>query len=231
MPNTLPTINFNSLKFERPLQDKEIRILNKQLNQLDKNFRRQFRFLIIWALLALLIGTYAFFKINTRNEIMLLMATVAVYIGIGLWVGGKEFIKQNKKRKSIGYLKDKNLVTVIEVRSDKYYLLKEQENEGIYYLFQLDNDKVFSFGGQDFYPNKKFPSDSFKIVEGRGINNEVVLLETFSYGKKIKPTVVIAGREKWDLLNSRNYPDPYKLSVTDGKIEDFLQVARSRGGL
>jgi hypothetical protein len=219
------------LKSERPLNDKEIKILNKQLNQLDKNFRRQIRFLIIWALLALLIGTYAFFKMDTRDEILLLFVTVAVYIGIGVWGFGKEYMKQNQKRKSIAYLKDKGLVTVIEVRSDKYCFLKEQEDEGVYYLFQLDNNKVFSFGGQDFYPNKKFPNDHFEIVEGRGINDEVVLLETFTYGKKIKPTKIIAGQEKWDLLNSLNYPDPYKLTVTDGKIEDFLPVPASSGGL
>lgn len=219
------------MKFERPLQDKEVRILNKQLNQLDKNFRRQIRFLIIWTLLALLIGTYAYFKLDTRDEIILLIATVAVYIGIGVWGVCKEYIKQNQKRKNIAYLKDKNLVTVIEVRSDKYYFLKEQEDEGVHYLFQLANNNVLSFGGQDFYPNKKFPSDNFEIVEGRGINNDVVLLETFSYGKKIKPTRVITGQEKWNLLNSPNYPDPYKLTVTDGKVEDFLQAATSRGGL
>lgn len=183
------------------------------------------RFLLIWILLAFAIGTFAYFKLDTRNEVLLLVATVVIYIGIGAWVTGKEYLKQRKERKSIVFLKAKNLVTAVEVSADLYYELKEQEDEGAYYLFQLPDNKVFSFGGQDFYPNKIFPSDKFEVVEGRGLNDEVLLLDTFNYGKKIKPTRVIAGQEKWNLLNNPNYPDPEKLTVVDGRIEDYLPVA------
>ena len=88
---------------------------------------------------------------DTTNEILLLFSTIAIYIAIGVWVIGKEYLKQQKDRRSIAFLKNKNLVTVIEVNSDLYYELKEQEDEGVYYLFQLPNNKIFSFGGQDFY--------------------------------------------------------------------------------
>ena len=162
---------------------------------------------------------------DTADDILWLIVTVTIYVGIGAWVFGKEYLLQRKEKKSIAFLKNKNLVTAIEVSSDLYYELKEEEDEGVYYLFQLPNNKVFSFGGQDFYPSKKFPSDKFEVVEGRGLNNEILLLETFSYGKKIKPTRIIAGQEKWNLLNSPNYPDPEKLTVVDGRIEDYLQMA------
>ena len=210
------------MKFERPLQNKELKILDKRLKRLEKNYKGQIRFLFIWTLLALIIGTFAFFRMDSIDKMILLFATVTIYIGIGVWLVAKEHLKQSKERKSIAYLKSKNLVTAIEVNSDHYYELKEQEDEGVYYLFQLDNSKVFSFGGQDFYPNKKFPSNKFEIVEGRGIDNEVLLLETFNFGEKIKPTKVISGQEKWNLLNHPNYPDPYNLTIADGRIEDYL---------
>lgn len=213
------------MKLQRPLQDKELKILDKRLKQLDKNFKRHIRFLFIWTLLAFAVGIFAYFKMDTTSEILLLFATVTIYIGIGVWVTGKEYLKQQKERKSIAFLKNKNLVTAVEVNSDFYYELKEQEDEGVYYLFQLPGNKVFSFGGQDFYPSKKFPSDKFEVVEGRGLNNEVLLLETFCYGKKIKPARIVAGQEKWNLLNSPNYPNPENLTVVDGRIEDYLQVA------
>lgn len=162
---------------------------------------------------------------DTTNDVLWLVMAIAVYVGIAVWVVGKEYLSQQNERKSIVFFKNKNLVTAIEVNSDLYYELKEEEDEGVYYLFQLPNNKVFSFGGQDFYPSKKFPSDKFEVVEGRGLNNEILLLETFCYGKKIKPARVIAGQEKWNLLNSPNYPDPEKLSVVDGRIEDYLQMA------
>lgn len=224
-PSTLPEINSEILKLQRPLQDKELKILDKRLKQLDTNFKRQTRFLLIWTLLAFAMGTFAYFKIDTTNDILWLVATVIIYVGIGVWVVGKEYLSQQKERKSIIFLKSKNLVTAIEVSSDLFFELKEEEDEGVYYLFQLPNNKVFSFGGQDFYPSKKFPCNQFEVVEGRGLNDEVLLLETFCYGKKIKPTRVIAGQDKWQMLNYPNYPDPEKLTVVDGRIEDYLQMA------
>lgn len=221
----LPAINSDTLKLQRPLKDRELKILDKRLKQLDKNFKRQMRFFLIWTLLALAIGFFAYFKMDTGNDILWLVVTVVIYVGIAVWVVGEEYLKQRKERNGIAFLKTHNLVTAIEVHSDTYYELKEEEDEGVYYLFQLPDNKVFSFGGQDFYPSKKFPSDKFEIVEGRGPDGEVLLLETFSDGKKIKPTRVIAGQEKWNLLNNPNYPNPKKLTVVEGKIEDYLLVA------
>lgn len=156
-------------------------------------------------------------------EVYWLVWTVTIYVGIAVWIVGKKYLSQQKERKSIAFMKNKNLVSAIEVTSDIYYELEEQEDEGVYYLFQLPDNKVFSFGGQHFYPNKRFPSDKFEVVEGRGLNNEVLLLETFNYGKKLQPTLVITGHQKWRLLNSLNYPDPEKLTVVDGKIEDYCK--------
>lgn len=178
----------------------------------------------MWTLLAFAVSFFAYLKMETTNEVLLLFASAAIYIGIGVWVISKEYLKQQKERKSIAFLKSKNMVTVVEVNSDLYYELKEQEDEGVYYLFQLPDNKVFSFGGQDFYPSKKFPSDKFDVVEGLGLNGEVLLLKTFCYGKKIKPTRIISGQEKWNLLNNPDYPAPEKLTIVDGRIEDYVQV-------
>jgi len=105
------------LKLQRPLKDKELKILDKRLSQLDKNFKRQVRFLLIWTLLAFVVGTFAYFKMNTNDEILLLVVTVAIYIAVAAWVSGKEYLNQQKERKSIAFLKNKNLVTAIEVNS------------------------------------------------------------------------------------------------------------------
>jgi hypothetical protein len=209
------------LKFQRPLKDQELTILVNRLKQLDKNFKSQIRFLFIWTLLVFAVWIFAYFKMDESNKALLLTATVGIYIGIGAWVVGEEYLKQQKERKSIAFLKNKNIVTAIEVRSDKFFQLDEEDDEGVYYLFQLANNKVFSFGGQAFYPNKGFPSDNFEIVEGRGLNGEIILLEVFNKGNKIEPTRIISGKKKWDLLNSPNYPNPDELTVVDGRIEDY----------
>lgn len=217
-------INSSILKQQRPLQEKELRILDQRLTQLNKNFKRQTRFLFVWILVALIVGTFAFFRIDKTNDtvVLFIIAIVVIYIGIGVWVISREYFKQTREQKSIVYLKEKNLVTSVEIISNTFYELREQEDEGVHYLFQLDHNKVFSFGGQEFYPTKRFPSNKFEVVEGRGLNNEILFVKTFIYGSKIKPARIITGQEKWDLLRKSSYPDPSKLTLVEGRIEDYV---------
>lgn len=112
----------------------------------------------------------------------------------------------------------KNSVTSIRVKTTEYYELTEEEDEGVYYLFQSQPDKIIGFGGQEFYPNKKFPNSDFEIVEGKSTKGEVILLETYCYGNKIKPTKKIKGKEKWELLQ-KLIPDTF--NIIDGQLENF----------
>ncbi len=211
------------MKFERPLQEKEISVLHEQLRAIDKGVGRQVRFLFVWTVLALIAGVYAYSKMRSEGDRILLFTTIAVYIGIGAWVVAEMRYKDRRKKESIAYLINKNLVTVAEVRSGKYIELEEEDDEGVYYLYQLDNDTVFSFGGQDhFYPDDKFPSDHFEIVEGRGMKNEVILFELYNYGRKTLPAAVIKGKEKWKMLERPAYPDPHSLTIAKGRLEDFI---------
>lgn len=210
------------MKRQRPLQVKEIKILNKRLSYLDKRLKRMVRFLVIWTLLALAAGIFAYSRIERTHNTSAVVVTAVVYVGIGIWVFVGEYFGQRRQRKSIRFLKRKNLVTSVEVNSDRYYELVEEDDEGVYYLFQLPDDKIFSFGGQDFYANKKFPSNRFEIVEGRGFNNEIILLEIFAYGNKIQPIQTITGQQKWNMMNNPNYPPPHELTVVEGKIEDYF---------
>ena len=109
------------MKFERPLKEKELNILDLQLDQLTNKRRNQIKFLIIWTSLALIIGSIAYFNTDPQKIIVLLL-TIAAYIGVGIWVVTEQRIKEKRKRNSIAYLKNKNLVTVVEVNSDSFYL-------------------------------------------------------------------------------------------------------------
>lgn len=101
-------------------------------------------------------------------------------------------------------------------------MLDESDDEGVYYLFQLSDNTVFSFGGQDFYPSEDFPSDNFEIVEGRGVKGEILLLELYNYGSKIEPAKTFKANENRGLLEKLAYPDPEKLTVISGTIEDVI---------
>jgi hypothetical protein len=208
------------MKFERPLEGQELDLLEGMLDPTRIKLRRLVKFLLVWTSLPLVVGTIVYFKIEPDSKIVLYL-TVASYIGVGVWIFVEQRVQLRRKEKSIAFLKSKNLVTVVRVRSDTYYLLDEQEDEGVFYLFQLPDNQVFSFGGQDFYETEEFPSDSFDIVEGRGINAELLILETYVYGQKIAPAKVISGAAKWALLHRPDYPDPSRLTVVKGSIGEF----------
>lgn len=215
------------MKFERPLKEQELKVLNRMIKQTKPRTSRGYRirFYVVLTSLPLIVGSIAYFFVSPDSRPVLYL-TVAAYMGIFYWIMIEGHVEEKKKRNSLLYLKNKNLVTVVEVNSDYFYVLDEKDDEGVHYLYQLSDNKVLSFGGQNFYETKKFPSDRFEIVEGRGINNERLLFEIFVHGEEIQPRKVISGREKWELHASRYYHDPDTITIMDGTIEDYLDLIR-----
>ena len=175
------------------------------------------KFVSIWTVTCLIGGTIIG-GFMTSNLWLLLLGTVIIFAGIGLWTFIEERNKAQQELKQLEFLRRANRVTSIKVQTREFYELAEEEDEGVYYLFQITPDKILSFGGQAFYSNNKFPSSAFEIVEGKGSDGQIVLLETYSYGKKIKPLKKIKGKEKWALLE-RIRPDDFQ--ITEGRLEQF----------
>ncbi len=209
---------------ERPLNDKETKILKKDLKSLEKRSTFQKRFLIGWSIVALVVGTVVFFQLDSETEYYLLFGTVFVYILIGVWVFLENYLKANKQRKSIDFVLAENKVKSINVISDKFIELSEVEDEGVFYLFQINYNQILSLGGQEFYPTSKFPSNNFEIAISHGKFGELVLFEKHVNGNKILPIRKITGQNKWDLISNSNYPDPENFTIIDGKIEDIENI-------
>jgi hypothetical protein len=205
------------LKIERELSGQEVKTLDKREKEITKRHTRLTRFVLIWTGTCIAGGIVIAIFMNP-NLWLLLSVTVLVFAGIGLWIFFQERNKGQKELKQIQYLRTINRVTSIKVKASEYYELTEEEDEGVYYLFQITPDKILSFGGQAFYSNKKFPSSDFEIIEGKGEHGQIVLLETYSHGDKIKPLKKIKGKEKWDLLEKIN-PDEFQ--IIDGRLEQF----------
>ncbi|MBL7790176.1 MAG: hypothetical protein JNL75_10150 [Chitinophagales bacterium] len=216
------------MKIERPLSDKEIKILKQDLKRIDKRKSFQIRVLVVWILLAVIIGTFVYYRLEITNEIYLLIGTVVIYILIGIWSFMENYLKEKKASKNIDFVFETNKVKSIKVMSNDYIELSEVEDEGINYLFQINDNKILSFGGQDFYTTTNFPSDNFEIAVCNGQQGEVVLLEIYNYGKKIKPKRKITGKQKWDLIGSANYPDPEKFAIIDGQLDNIEAIIRGK---
>lgn len=184
----------------------------------------QIKFLFGWTLLAIIVGTCVYFRLDTTTELYLLIGTVVIYILIGVWNFMENYLKQKKVRENIDFVFATNKVKSIKVIATDYIELSEVEDEGVNYLFQISDNKILSFGGQDFYPTKNFPSDNFEIAICNGQKGEVVSLKTHNYGKKIQPSRKITGQQKWDLIGSVNYPDPDNFVIIDGQLENIEAI-------
>lgn len=207
------------LKKNRPLTKNEANFLDKEFKQIKKRLKSQFKFLLGYSLLAIFLGSFVFFKLDSRTELYLLIGTVIVYILIGVWNFLENYFKIKNQLKNIGFAKDSNNIISIKVTSDQYIELSEIEDEGVHYLFQLADNQILSFGGQDFYPSNKFPSDNFEIAICYGENEEIVFLKTYNFGKKLEPVFKITGKKKWNLFSNANYPDPNKFTIIKGNLD------------
>jgi len=212
------------LKKHRPLTSRETSFLDKELEQGKKRLKFQHKFLLGYSLLAVLIGSFVFFKLDSRTELYLLIGTEIVYILIGVLSFIENYFKIKKQLKSIDFAKISNDITSIRVSSDRYIELSEVEDQGVHYLFQLANSQILLFGGQDFYPSKKFPSDDFEIAICYGENEEIVFQKKYTFGKKLKPVSKITGKKKWDLLARANFPDSDKFTFIEGNLDKIEEI-------
>jgi hypothetical protein len=145
---------------------------------------------------------------------------IPIFIGISLWVFLETELKSRKELKGIRYLKASNKVTSIRVQTQEYYQLTEEEDEGIHYIFQVEPTKILCIGGQEFYPTKKFPNSDFEIAEGRDEKDNVIFLEIYSFGEKLKPLKKIKGKQKVDLMTRHNFAG---YEITTGKLKELIK--------
>jgi hypothetical protein len=216
------------VQIERPLSDKEIKILNQDIKRLNKRKYFQIKFLVGWTLLAIIVGTFVYFRLGTTTELYLLIGTVVIYILIGVWNFMEAYLKQKREQNNIDFAFTNNKVKSIKVVATDYIELSEVEDEGVNYLFQVSDNKILSFGGQDFYPTKNFPSDNFEIAICYGQEGEVVFLETYNFGKKLNPNRKITGQQKWDIIGNPNYPNPDNFAIIDGQLENIETIINEK---
>ena len=209
---------------ERPLSDKEIKFLKLELKRVDKRQKSLINFLFGWTFVALIVGVILY--LQAGNNDFLIGSLVFILIGLSVYL--QENSRENKKRKGIDFAFMDNKVQSIRVISTDYIFLPEVEDEGAHYLFQIEENKILSLGGQDFYPSSRFPSNDFEIVRCFDKDGKYVLLEKYNYGNKIKPIRKIKGKEKTELMSKPNYPDYENFGIIEGRVDDIEQLLKTK---
>ena len=92
------------MQTERPLSHKEIKTLKQNLKRLDKRMSFQIKPLVGWTLLAIIVASYVYFRLDTTTELYLLIGTIVIYILIGVWSFMETYLKQKKVRENIDFV-------------------------------------------------------------------------------------------------------------------------------
>ena len=214
-------------KYSRALNENEKRILNNDIKQIKNRIKRSNKIYFIMSMVILAIGIpLAISQVKRGDKILgyLAFGTLAVYLLIVLWVKIEEKIKSSRSIQNIKTAITNNSVEVLYCQSNKMIKLEEFEDEGPHYLFQVEDNKILSLGGQEFYETESFPNTEFEIIRCYGNETFPIIFKKYNYGEKLKPIRTISGKEKLKLMKSRKYPDPEKFEVIEGRLENIEEL-------
>ena len=213
-------------KYTRQLNDKEKNILFKELKTIYDRINSFNKSTSIALLIIFIIGLpLAIIQIKNGLGLAILSFVVfGVFLLIPLWSRKEEKNKEQKIAKNINKTLDNNSIEILHCQSSNMYKLKEYEDEGSHYLFQVEDNKILFIGGQEFYENKSFPNTDFEIATAYGEGSLPTLLEKYYYGEKLKPLKIIAGKEKWKLFENRKYSDIEDITIIDGTLGEIDRI-------
>lgn len=206
------------MKTERPLNEKDLKILERREKEIIKTTKKDTRTTLIMS--GVCVAGGVIITLINNDALIPCIFMVPFLIGIIVWVFLEGYLKLYKELKGIHHLKNLNKVTSIRVRSQEYYQLIEEEDEGPHYIFQVEPNKILCLGGQEFYSIKKFPNTDFEIAEGKDEKGTVIFFEIYPFGEKLKPLKKIKGKQKADLMKKRDF-EGYK--ITTGKLTELIK--------
>lgn len=188
---------------ERKLNDKEIRILKLGIRGYEKQVHPLYRVILISGLLGygttgLIVLAGNLLAVNKTP----LWFTILIFAGIGtlLFVSVcRSTLRQDKQnRVMICTLSDalQNGTAVEEiVKSDRMMEVKELEDEGACFLFEVEDKKLLLLFGQEYYPGTKFPSTDFSLIQILDSKKNPVEFFIEKRGEKLKPYRTIPAKD------------------------------------
>jgi hypothetical protein len=148
---------------------------------------------------------------------------LVITLGIPIWVFTQTFITEKRRYNSVNYLLDKDFLSSVVIYPSAYYLLKEKEDEGTHYWLEVGDNEVVTLGGPRFPSSRKFPSEEIEIAEGRGPKDELVFYKVYCRGRRLEPSRIISGEEKWRYFESKFLPDPEEVTFVNFSLEELFR--------
>ncbi len=206
----------------RPLKPPERRLLGAKIRDLDTRLGKGPKFLgIVGAAISLLwILTLA------ASEAPWLLVTafwIVVGAGITVWVGHdlkKDLRGLADVRTAYQSALRSNRAEEFAIESRSFVEFEEVEDEGAYYAFEIDDDRIVFVSGQEFYPEAKFPSHDFSLVYVLDEDGRRVDMVIEKRGPSASPVRIVPAATKWTLEL------PEHLEVLAGSLANLETLLR-----
>jgi hypothetical protein len=112
----------------------------------------------------------------------------------------------------------RNAADVYDIHARSFVAFEETEDEGAYYAFELEGDRLVFVTGQEFYESARFPSLGFSLVYVLDERGRTVDMFIEKRGAKTAPARTIPAASK-DALEL-----PEHLEVRPGRLDNLEAV-------
>ena len=189
---------------ERKLNDKEIRLLKLRIHGYEKQIRPLYRVLLICGLFGygttgLIVLAGNLLSVNKTP----LWFTLLIFAGVGTFLFisvSRSILRQDKHNRAMVCSINEALQngTVVEeiVKSERMIEVQELEDEGACYLFEVEGKKLLLLFGQEYYPDTKFPSTDFSLIQILDSKKKPVESFVEKRGEKLKPYRTIPAKDR-----------------------------------
>jgi hypothetical protein len=145
----------------------------------------------------------------------------AVYFAIAVYTWASGRIEDLRRLRKYEGALARNEADVVHIRADEMVEIKEYEDLGACYAFQVEPDKIVFVSGQDFYASRRFPNTDFSLVTIQSQDGEILELLIDKHGDKLKPKCKIPA-SAWDLGL------PNHLETLQGRLDDLEKLLEAR---
>ncbi|WP_319372024.1 hypothetical protein [uncultured Ilyobacter sp.] len=198
--------------FERPLNDDDIKYLNKKYKFQEKRLifinKKITKYLPFYSVLFGVCTVIFFILLHQNSDNFMLFFTGTVFICSPFMIFKliRNFVKntmlQSKLHEIMDEILERDTAKVIHCSSSKMIEFEEVEDEGAQYLFQVDENKIFNIAGQEYYETPLFPSSNFELVTILGPREKEYLdFHIQCFGHKLSPLMVVPKDVKKEFID------------------------------
>lgn len=180
--------------FVRPFTKVERRLLTSALLWRQRRLKNHWKRLLAFGLVVF--GTLWIWTLIATHERWYIVTLIWLAIGsfICVWVYFSERPREEARLRLYEETLLRNEARVTRIRSDEMVALEDVEDEGDWYAFQLNDNKMVFVSGQYYNSSARFPNTDFSIVEIYGKDGFLVEGFVEKQGERLKPKRKISAK-------------------------------------